>query len=221
MVDGMTALADDRTAQARLRDAAIAVVADRGSSALTARAVAERAQLSAGLIRHHFGSMAELEKACDEHVVALIRDQKASAMAEGTSFDMLQGLRASNNGEALRYLSHRLVEGSEAIDRLVDMLVEDAERYLDLGVDHGVIHPSAQPRTRAALLTLFSLGTLVLGRHARRLLDVDVGSADLQSEPGITHYIGAYLELFSTGLFTDEAAAAYTASLRANEGQQS
>ncbi len=213
-------MADDRTARARLRDAAITLVAEHGSSALTARAVAEQAQLSAGLIRHHFGSMAELEQACDEHVVALIREQKTSAMSEGTGFDLLQGLRASDDGETIRYLSHRLVENSDAMDHLVDMVVEDAERYLDVGVEHGVIHPSAQPRTRAAVLTLYSLGALVLGRHATRLLNVDVGAADLQAEPGIVNYVNATIELFSQGLLTPEAAAAYETSLNAQEGHR-
>ncbi len=213
-------MVDDRTARARLRDAAIALVAERGSSALTARAVAERAELSAGLIRHHFGSMAELEQACDEHVVALIREQKTSAMAQGTGFDMLQGLRDSNNGEAIRYLSHRLIENSGAMDHLVDMIVEDAERYLEVGVEHGVIHPSAQPRTRAVMLSLFSLGSLVLNRHSERLLDLDLGSTDLQSEPGIVDYVNATIELFTQGLLTDEAATAYEASLNAEEGHQ-
>lgn len=213
-------MADDRTARARLRDAAIALVAERGSSALTARAVAEKAELSAGLIRHHFGSMAELEQACDEHVVALIREQKTDAMAQGTGFDLLQGLRASNDGEAIRYLSHRLVENSGAMDHLVDMVVEDAEQYLEVGVEHGVIHPSAQPRTRAAMLSLFSLGTLVLGRHATRLLGVNLGATDLQAEPGIVNYVNAVIELYTQGLLTDAAAAAYEASLNAEEGHQ-
>ena len=213
-------MVDDRTARAKLRDAAVALVAERGSAALTARAVAERAELSPGLIRHHFGSMAALEQACDEHVVALIREQKTSALAQGTGFDMLQGLRSSNSGEVISYLSHRLMENSESMDHLVDMMVEDAEQYLDVGVEHGVIHPSSQPRTRAAMLTLFSLGSLVLNRHAKRLLDVDLGASDLQSEPGIVDYVGATLELFTRGLLTDGAAAAYGASLAGGEGHQ-
>ncbi len=162
--------------------------------------------------------MAELEAACDEHVVALIRDQKTDAMAQGTSFDMLQGLRSSNNGQAIRYLAHRLAENSGAMDHLVDMVVDDAHRYLELGVQQGVIQPSARPRTRAAMLSLFSLGSLVLGRHATRLLGVDVGATDLQAEPGMADYVSAYLELFSHGLFTDDAAAAYEASLNTEEG---
>lgn len=211
-------MVDDRTTRARLRDAAITVVAEGGTTKLTARAVAERAELSAGLIRHHFGSMAELEAVCDQHVAALIREQKADAMGQGVGLDALQSLRSSNNGEAIRYLSHRLVENSDAMDHLVDMIVDDAEHYLAVGVSQGVVHPSAHPRERAAILTLFSLGALVLGRHATRLLGVDVGSTDLKSEPGINAYMSAHLELFTQGLLTDEATAAYTASLNAEEG---
>ena len=71
---------DDRTTKARLRDAAVELVAEGGTKALSARAVADRAGLSQGLIRHHFGSMAALLRECDAHVAEQIREGKEQVL---------------------------------------------------------------------------------------------------------------------------------------------
>ncbi|NLE98045.1 MAG: TetR family transcriptional regulator, partial [Propionibacterium sp.] len=96
----------DRTAKARLRDAAIELVAE--GATLTARTVAERAGVTAGLIRHHFGSMADLERACDEHIARLVRVAKEDAVEEGASVDVLQAIRESGETHMLRYLARRV-----------------------------------------------------------------------------------------------------------------
>ena len=54
---------DDRTVRARVRDAAIDLIAAGGVEALTARAVAERAGVSPGSVIHNFGSMEGLRRA--------------------------------------------------------------------------------------------------------------------------------------------------------------
>ena len=78
---------EDLTARARLRDAGIALIAEGGTRALTARAVSERAGVSQGLVRHHFGSMAGLLQACDEHVAEEIRSGKRDAIDPSSGFD--------------------------------------------------------------------------------------------------------------------------------------
>ena len=42
----------------------------------------------------------------------------------------------------------------------------------------------------------------------------------LQAEPGIVNYVNTTIELFSQGLLTTEAAAAYGTSLNAEEGHR-
>jgi len=49
---------------------------------------------------------------------------------------------------------------------------------------------------------------------------VNLGATDLQAEPGIVNYMNAGIELFTRGLLTEDAAAAYEASLCAEEGHQ-
>jgi AcrR family transcriptional regulator len=199
------ARSDDRTVRARLRDAAIEVVAAGGLEALTARAVADRAGTSPGSVINNFGSMAGLRLACDDHVAAIVREQKLEVMRTGSSLDLLGALRGIDAGPLVAYLAAVLAEDSVALAHLVDELVDGALAYLEAGVESGMIQPSQDPRGRAVVLTLLSMGALVMHRHLRRLLDVDLTTAD----PDPTDW-GAYIaplyELYAGGLFTPEFA---------------
>lgn len=205
-------MGDDRTAKARLRDAAIGIVASGGAEELTARAVAERAGLSAGLIRHHFGSMSDLLVACDEHVAAAIRRLKQEAIDSGLSFDALSAVRRSGESHLMGYLAARVADDSDRINELVDTLVDDAAVYMAEGTGRGLFAPTEDQRRRAAMLTLFSLGSLALHHHLKRLLGVDIRAADLASQPGFADYLRVQMEVF-TGVVTPEAAALYGSAL--------
>ena len=63
---------EDLSTKARIRDAAIRRFAADGLGA-SLRAVAADAEVSPGLIMHHFGSRAGLRAACDEYVLAETR----------------------------------------------------------------------------------------------------------------------------------------------------
>ena len=80
---GEEAVTDDRTAKARIRDAAIECFARDGIDGTTARKVATSAEVSPGLVIHHFGSMEGLRSACDRYVAATIRDYKRNAISAG------------------------------------------------------------------------------------------------------------------------------------------
>jgi AcrR family transcriptional regulator len=197
---------DDRTARARIRDAALARFADDGVAATSVRAIADAADVSAGLVIHHFGSKDALRSACDEHVAATIREGKHAAMAQGTGLDPLAALRAANEGAPLmRYLARTLVDGSPHVAALVDELVADAVAYMREGVAAGTLRPTGDAYGRAAVLTAWSLGALVLHEHVERLLGVD-----LTGDPSeATAYLGPALEMFSDGLLTEAMAERY------------
>jgi AcrR family transcriptional regulator len=74
---------DDRTAKARIRDAAIASFSENGIAGTTARKVATAAGVSPGLVIHHFGSMEDLRVACDEHIATTIGQFKHETMSGG------------------------------------------------------------------------------------------------------------------------------------------
>ncbi len=195
---------DDRSTRARIRDAALACFAEAGVGATTVRRIAERAGVSAGLVIHHFGSKAGLRTTCDGFVAAFIRERKMEVMRAGPGLDPLAVLREQAGGPPIqRYLARTLAEGTPEVAALVDELIDDAERYLGEGVAQGVTRRLDHPRGVAAVLTLWSLGALVLHTHVERVLGVDL-TGPAEHHASDTAYIAPALEILTNGLLATD-----------------
>lgn len=196
-----TARDEDLTARARIRDAAIARFAADGVDGTSLRVIAEDAGVSPALVIHHFGSKDSLRTACDEHVVATVRERKVAAMGRGPSMDPLAAMHEDDDDPPImRYLARALIDGSPAVAGLVDGMVEVAVASVEEGVRSGLLEPTEQPRELATVLTLWSLGVLALHEHADRLLDID-----LTDDPeGRGTYARTAMRALR-GIFTDDA----------------
>lgn len=211
---------DDRTARARIRDAAIELFADSGVAGTSIRAIAALADVSPALVMHHFGSKDDLRVACDQYAAATIRSGKTAAMSAGLNLDPIGALRQSaETSPVLRYLARTLVDTSAHVAELVDELVDDAVTYTEQGVAAGVLKPSAYPRERAVLLTVWSLGALVLHEHVTRLLGVDI-TTDLSDEQAARRYVLPALEIHSNGTITEEMAERFRVITSSTERQR-
>lgn len=196
---------DDRPTSARIRDAAIAEFADHGVAGTTVRAVAAAAAVSPALVIHHFGSKDGLRDACDRHVAAMVLDTGRHLVPAGAGFDVLAALQSRHGGPPVaRYLARTLGDGSppvaDLVDALVDRVVADAEE----GVAHGMVKPSDHPRERAAVLTIWLLGGLVLHEHLERLIGVDL-TADPSGGAAPVAYTAPVAEILGAGVYTDAA----------------
>ncbi len=195
--------ADDRTTRARIRDAAIECYARLGVRGTTARRVAEQARVSPGLVIHHFGSMDGLRAVCDAHVAAVIRHTKQEAIGSGLGLDVTAAWRDADIGHLGAYLAHVLADDSPAVAQLVDELVADAAGYLTKGMETGQIRPLADLDRVAVILTLWSLGGIVLHEHMKRLLGVDITEPGFGAGPALAAYAGPAYEILGQGIFTD------------------
>lgn len=194
---------DDRTTAARIRDAAITEFAANGVAGTSIRTIAATAGVSPGLVIHHFSSKEELRVACDEFVAGIIRDVKGGAMASGGAFDVTAAFRTVGDIPAAKYLARTLVDGSPHVAELVDEIVNDAVAYVSTGVETGMIRPSSHEYERAAILTIWGLGSLVLHEHLERLIGVDI-TADFSKNPkAVSAYMAPILEVYGQGLFSE------------------
>lgn len=202
--------ADDRSTSARIRDAAIICFAEAGVDRTPVRRVAEVAGVSPGLVIHHFGSKDALRVACDRHVAALVRARTTASVRSGANLDPIAALRSgANDPPLLAYLARTLTDGSPHVAALVDELVGDAVGSMSQGESTGMLRPSPQPRERAAVLLLWSLGALVLHEHAQRLL-----GADLLGPPeGLMAYVAPAVEILGGGIMTAAAFEQLTAAM--------
>jgi AcrR family transcriptional regulator len=193
---------DGRSARARIRDAAITCFAEAGVAATPVRTIAAEAGVSPALVIHHFGSKDALRVACDQHVAALVRRHKQAAVRAGPGLDPVAALRQQATGPPLlAYLARTLVDGSPHVADLIDELVADAVEYSAEGEASGLLRPTDDPHGRAAVLTLWSLGALVLHEHVRRLL-----GSDLTGDPAeATSYLRPAADILGRGAITEAA----------------
>jgi AcrR family transcriptional regulator len=205
----------DRTARARIRDAALHLFGEVGFRATTVRAIADRAGVSAPLVLHHFGSKEGLRQSVEEHLVTQIREGKFATMTgQLTPDELSMRANAEEFAPAMSYLARALTEDAEVGRHLYDRLYQDALGYLQAGEDAGLIRPTEHPAARAAALLNAGLAQTLLRHHLERVLGLDDQvEAMLAIGPPL-------LDLYTDGLFTDSRIrdAFYTAS--PSEGTQ-
>ena len=154
--------ADDLTAAARIRDAAIEQFGEHGFG-VGLRSIAEAAGVSAALVIHHFGSKDGLRKVCDDYIAEEIRSDKSEAMRSsepGTWFAQLAVIESY--APMMAYLVRSMQSGGELAKVLLRRMVDDAESYLDEGVRAGTLKPSRDPRARARYLAITGGGGFLM-----------------------------------------------------------
>lgn len=196
----MSAAQEDLTGRARLRDAAIEAFAAQGFDE-SLRAIASRAQVTAGLVRHHFGSKKALRAECDATVLERYRRLKEESLqAEPKQvFNQLPGSR--EGGVLLLYILRSAREGAPAGRQFTEQLIEEALVLLDQAVSRGLIVPSRDEPARARFLILQSLGALVLYFALNPPQDPEDFTTVMQDY--YAHVALPTLELFTEGLFAD------------------
>ena len=193
---------DDLTARARIREAAMEQFAEQGFERTTIRGIAAAAGVSPGLLRHHYGSKAELRGAVDAHVLQEIRRVSEEVLEDWAGGDMF---RAAMSRQALRpfrgYLARALLDNSPLIGPLFDEMVEYGLRSVEQADEQRTDIPMADARTRAAVITAMSLGIPLLRQHLSRVLGVDVFTDEGEQALAL-----AALDLYSHALISPELA---------------
>lgn len=199
----MRSVEQDRTARARIRDAAIRRFAQDGMGA-TLRSIAGDAGVSAALILHHFGSRDGLRRACTAHVHEEVLRAKSSVLRPGgAGTALLAELAAVEQYTPLvGYVLRSVQSGDASSNELVEGMVQDTLAYLAEGERLGTVSPSRFPEARARMLVHWSLGSALLN------LPTPEGQLDLESLPTTLRayteeIMGPGLELFTEPLMTD------------------
>ena len=162
---------EDLTARARIRDAALRLIGERGFDAATVREIARAAGVSGGLVRHHFGSKEGLRDACDSYALKKLMRLKEQAVLEGQMTN--PGFMSAAQPELLaiyRYFARSLVDGSPAASAMFDTMVDLGEEWL-------ARHHADQvqdARAYAALLVAMEVGVLTAREQVSRAMGVDI-----------------------------------------------
>ena len=204
--------AEDLTARARIRDAALRLFAERGLDGTTIRDIARAAGVSGGLIRHHFGSKDDLRAACDSYALDQIMRIKEQAVLEGQLANpAFMSAAHPTVLLTLRYLARSLVDGSPAAAAMFDEMVARGEAWLD---QH---HPGQipDPRGYSAVLVAMQSGLFMMHGQLSRWLGADIFTAE-----GHLRLTAAMIDFYSQPLLSPELAEQARATVRQLQGQQ-
>lgn len=189
----------DLTAVARIRDAAIEQFGEHGFG-VGLRSIAEAAGVSAALVIHHFGSKDGLRKACDEFVAEEIRTGKSAAMRSNDPATWLsQMAEVESYAPLMAYLVRSMVSGGELAKMLWQRMIDNAEAYLQEGVQAGTVKSSRDPKARAKYLGITNGGGFLL------YLQLHETPTDLRAvlRDYARDMVLPALEIYSQGLLTD------------------
>jgi TetR/AcrR family transcriptional regulator, regulator of cefoperazone and chloramphenicol sensitivity len=162
--------AEDLTARARIRDAAMAQFADRGFRDATFKSIAQAAGVSTGLVQHHFGTKERLRAACDEAALERIRQQLdvvEHADREVTDPNVASALSTSSP-LLVRYLIRLLLDGGPAAATLFDAIAAGTERFLSDAAPDRFPPGSRRAHEGATMMTVMHLGAATLREQVER-----------------------------------------------------
>jgi AcrR family transcriptional regulator len=191
--------ADDLTAVARIRDAAIDRFGDQGFG-VGLRSIAEAAGVSAALVIHHFGSKDGLRKACDDYVAEAIRSSKSEAMNSSDPATWFAAMaEIEEYAPLMAYLVRSMQSGGELAKTLWRNMIDNAASYLDEGVASGILTPSRDPAARAKYLAITGGGGFLL------YIQMHDTPTDLRAvlRDYANDMMLPALELYTDGLMTD------------------
>jgi AcrR family transcriptional regulator len=154
--------ADDLTATARIRDAAIEQYGEHGFS-VGLRVIAKAAGVSAALVIHHFGSKDGLRQACDDFVAESVRTAKSESIQSSDPASWFaQIAEVESFAPQMAYLMRSMQSGGDLAKTLWRTMIDNAEQYIEEGVRAGTIKPSPDPKARAKFLAMAGGGGFML-----------------------------------------------------------
>lgn len=161
----------DLTAVARIRNAALEGFARDGVEATSIRDVAKAADVSAGLVQHHFKTKADLEHAVNEYVVQVATEayQGFETRTANSTTDEL--LRAMGDGitefvrehrSALVYVIRSAARGEEAGLNIFDAFLALIDAQVQRLAKEGNLRDGIDPLWVGLNVVILNLGTVLL-----------------------------------------------------------
>jgi AcrR family transcriptional regulator len=184
---------EDLTARARIREAAIDLFAERGIATATIRDIAERAGVSSGLLRHHFGSKEGLRDACDEYAMAKMTEIRDRIMGPNAPIDpALLGAMAPSALRLQVYLVKSMMDGSSTA--LFDAAMESGRTW----AAHADIETDDLEAWLATMIAL-KIGMFLMRDQVGRVL-----GEDMSTTAGFRRMVRASIEIFGRPIVTPE-----------------
>ncbi|MDN6175217.1 MAG: TetR/AcrR family transcriptional regulator [Brevibacterium sp.] len=156
----------------RILRAAVREFSEHGFTKSTIRSIASAAEVSPGLVIHHFGSKEKLRTACDNYVFEAIAEAKA-ANAEYATRVMQMIFDDPEMSTNIDYLMKSLLDPSEHGQRYFEHYVDLVEDYITHGFAGYTFRQSDDPRGQAATIATLALSPSILSQRLQTSLGTD------------------------------------------------
>jgi AcrR family transcriptional regulator len=170
--------AEDLTAKARIRNAALTQFAQHGFGGASIRGIAKAAGVSPGLVQHHFGSKEGLRDACDDYVLATIKRGKTQGVENLIQAESFAGVFAEME-PIVDYLMTSLSSGSDVSAHWFDEITAYVHEVFTAGEIGPALGPEDDSLAIAAVQAAMALGVTVFYRHLQRTLADSPDQADI------------------------------------------
>jgi TetR/AcrR family transcriptional regulator, regulator of cefoperazone and chloramphenicol sensitivity len=202
VVDQELYAAGDLKAKTRIRDATLALVAERGPARTTVRAIAEQAEVSPALVLHHFTSKQGVLDEVSAWVLEILKEATREPSVVMTAADAYEKRQAALDRLLDRlpalggYLRQMLPEASPDSLRWFCEATRITQEDLARRERSGLARRSADVETESTMLVILSMAPMLLRPFIEAALDVD-----LNSEAGRTRWRNAQFELLTSALY--------------------
>jgi AcrR family transcriptional regulator len=195
------AAAEELSAIDRIRIAALKILATRGASGTSLRAVAAAAGVSLGSVQHHFATKAGLIEAVDDWALAVvvtaitqpIPDTTADSVAE--IGDRVTGMIAEQP-EIADYIGRALIDGRPVGGMIFDSLLNSGMARWHRRSERGETRADLDLTWAAINSLVLALGALMMRGHIERHLP-----GPFTSPPQLERWQGSVNSLLREGLF--------------------
>lgn len=193
------------SAKDRIRDAALSCFAVRGIAATSLRAVAETAEVSIGLVQHHFQTKAALTAAVDQYVLQVLNQALESTALPDSPSDALHeaGRRLialmAERPDVMTYLGRAVAEGGAFGSVIFSGLLGISTAQREHFVAQGNTQPDLDPDWAAINVVILRVGAIILHPY----IELHLGKSFF-SEQQLRRWDASVTSLLRHGLFLEE-----------------
>lgn len=185
--------AEDLTAKARIRNAAMDLYAEYGEDRTSMRAIASAANVTVGLLVHHFGTKDRIRDAVEQLVVDYFAQAIAEVPAEGTPTEIAVARNAAveqmleSHPAVVNYLRRALLDPAGPRGTLLERLAELTRKELAKARAAGTIPVQRRESTQIIGIMVRQLGQLFLQPMVDSMWDYLAGPDDSDNDkPALT-----------------------------------
>lgn len=169
--------AGDLTSKARIRNAALRLFAQYGEGGTSMRMIAAEAEVTVGLVAHHYGTKDRLREAVDASIVNLFAETLASTPVTGTPHEVVGRRDAAvaqmlgSNPVVLDYLRRALLTGQGRPGDVLSQLAVLTANQVRALRESGLASTGRSVTEQTVTTIVRQLGRLLLQPMANRIFE--------------------------------------------------